>query len=334
MHTCTARLLAVTFLALLAIPTGCGEDRDTGSRPRSDDAIASAVVDAAAPADAAPTKSADATEAGPRPAADAAPADAAAKAVAPDAAADAGEAPEKGGGSPPSKVEPAETGDAVASKTLAPDAASKSADAGQLLAETGAGDKAPNELTSLLQKVYRDVSSFEADFQQTYRNRLLDRTRESSGHVWLRPPSKMRWEYAPPSKNLIVADGRFLFVYEPEPNQVVKMPVSGSELPSVMAFLTGGKALTEDYDVVEVHREKMQPQGLAGLELTPRTPSTVVSRIVLVVSRETGQVQRTVLVEPEGNTNTFVWSKVVTNVAIPDSRFTFTPPPGARLVER
>jgi hypothetical protein len=45
-----------------------------------------------------------------------------------------------------------------------------------------------DELTALLQKVYRDVKSFEADFEQTYRNRLLDRTRESKGHVWLRPP--------------------------------------------------------------------------------------------------------------------------------------------------
>jgi outer membrane lipoprotein-sorting protein len=41
-----------------------------------------------------------------------------------------------------------------------------------------------------------------------------------------------------------------------------------------------------------------------------------------------------VLVEPEGNTNTFVWSKVRTNVPITENRFSFTPPPGARIVER
>jgi outer membrane lipoprotein carrier protein len=344
MYTRTVRLLAVLFFAhLAAAQTGCGEERDAGSRSRGDGAPTSNTVADAATAslDAAPAKIADAaavaaeTDASPEPAADAASPDAAAKAAPPDAAAvDAGgEAPAKGSSA---KVAPAGPGDAGPAKAPAADAGSKSADAGQILAEAGAdgGGAEPTELTSLLQKVYRDVSGFEADFEQTYRNRLLDRTRESSGHVWLRPPSKMRWEYAPPSKNLIVADGRFLFVYEPEPNQVVKMPVKGSELPSVMAFLTGGKSLTTDYDVVEVHREKMEPQGLAGLELTPRTPSTVVSRVVLVVSRETGQVQRTVLVEPEGNTNTFVWSKVVTNVAIPESRFTFTPPSGARLVER
>ncbi len=191
-----------------------------------------------------------------------------------------------------------------------------------------------SRLTALLQAAYSDVRTFEADFAQTYRNRLLDRTRESTGHVWLRPPSKMRWEYAPPSKNLIVADGRMLFVFEPEPNQVIRIPVAGSELPSVMAFLTGGENITRDYHVQEVHHEKLAPRGQAGLELRPRSPSSVVSRVVLVISSSTGRVNRTVLVEPEGNTNTFVWSKVRTSVSISESRFVFTPPAGARIVER
>ena len=112
------------------------------------------------------------------------------------------------------------------------------------------------------------------------------------------------------------------------------MAVGSSELPSVMAFLTGGKNITRDYRVREVHRDQLEPRGQAGLELRPRSPSSVISRVILVIDRDTGQVKRTVLVEPEGNTNTFVWSKVKTNVAIPDSRFEFTPPADARLVER
>lgn len=236
----------------------------------------------------------------------------------------------------PTKAEPAQPEPTDGGSSKAPEEVTKAVDASPQPEEdpTSSVDPQTKVLTSLLQKVYNEVDSFEADFEQTYRNRLLDRTRESKGHVWLRPPSKMRWEYAPPSKNLIVADGRTLFVYEPEPNQVVKMPVSGSELPSVMAFLTGGRNLSADYNVREVHREELTPRGQAGLELRPKAPSSVVSRVVLVISRQTGKVQRTVLVEPEGNTNTFVWSKVKTNVTIPSRQFTFTPPAGVRVVER
>jgi outer membrane lipoprotein carrier protein len=236
----------------------------------------------------------------------------------------------------PSKTEPTPATPTDAGSTKAPSEKAKTVDAAPSSPDepNTTLDPETQTLTALLQKVYRDVDSFEADFEQTYRNRLLDRNRETKGHVWLRPPSKMRWEYAPPSKNLIVADGRTLFVYEPEPNQVVKMPVSGSELPSVMAFLTGGRNLSVDYDVREVHREQLTPRGQAGLELRPKAPSSVISRVVLVISRQTGKVQRTVLVEPEGNTNTFVWSKVKTNVTIPNRQFTFTPPAGVRVVER
>jgi outer membrane lipoprotein carrier protein len=193
------------------------------------------------------------------------------------------------------------------------------------------------ELTSLVQNAYRDARGFEADFEQTYRNRLLDRQQKSQGHVWLRPPTRMRWEYATPTKNLIVADGRTLFVFEPEPNQVVRMPVASSELPAVMAFLTGGRDLNLDYHVALVAPDvsvALRARGQGGLELVPRSPSSVVERVVLVVARDTGQVQKTVLVEPEGNTNTFVWSKVRTADSLPDSRFSFTPPPDARVIER
>lgn len=210
-------------------------------------------------------------------------------------------------------------------------------DGGAAVAARDGGDESDAEarqVAALVQRRYRDARGFEADFEQTYRNRLMGRNQKSSGHVWLRPPDRMRWEYAPPSKNLIVADGTHLFVFEPEPNQVVQMPVTGSELPSVMAFLTGGRDLTEDYVVRAVHGEELASRGQAGLELRPRRPSSVISRVVLVVARAAGEVLRTVLVDPEGNTNTFVWSAVRTDRDLPDSRFSFTPPAGARVVER
>ncbi len=207
--------------------------------------------------------------------------------------------------------------------------------------ETGASPSGPSakvrELTTLVKQAYSEARGFEAEFNQTYRNRLLGRNQDSTGHVWLRPPTRMRWEYRTPTKNLIVADGRNLFVFEPEPNQVIRMPVGDSELPSVMAFLTGGRDLNEDYHcklVSESVTKALAKRGQAGLELRPRRPSSVVERVVLVIGREDGRVQKTVLVEPEGNTNTFVWSKVRTDSEISDTRFTFTPPANARVMER
>jgi outer membrane lipoprotein carrier protein len=314
-----------------AVPTieDAATAQDDGGPPgdavATDPAVDSSLTPVAAQLDGgAPTKVADAS---PLPAPDAAPTRPA-KAVA-----DAGKAPLK---TPTKTPEPAPP-----TKTPEQDASVASIDGGSAPSTGDGGDSKISDevrtLTSLVAKAYSAAKGFEADFEQTYRNRLLERETKSRGHVWLRPPTRMRWEYTAPTKNLIVADGRNLFVHEPDDNQVIRMPVGDSELPAVMAFLTGGRDLNEDYHVHLVAAnvaKSLSDRGQAGLDLRPRRPSSVVERVVLVIARDTGRVQKTVLVEPEGNTNTFLWSKVQTDDHIPDSRFTFTPPPGANITER
>ena len=334
------RLAALTAaLAALAALAGCQCDRDhrTDDPLRRDAAVADGAVADGAVADGAVADAPSAARDGESERADGG----AGPAVAVDAGAptapaislDAGRAarPETGPSPPGPAVEPGVVADG--GPVPSPSGDGGVAD-GSAAAPPGGDDEAARRLAALVQAAYRDARGFEADFEQTYRNRLMGKTQKSSGHVWLRPPDRMRWEYAPPSKNLIVADGRHLFVYEPDASQVVRMAVGGSELPSVMAFLTAGRDLSEDYTLRSVHEEALTARGQAGLELHPRRPSSVVARVVLVVARDAGRVLRTVLVDPEGNTNTFVWANVRTDRDLPDSRFAFTPPAGARLVER
>lgn len=360
---------AYLFLALSVAATACDSSGGSGSRgvdtPSADGgAVESPEDSGVSPAtdaegeptvatDAGPSDSASADADGPGdgdedaevggepPTADASPTEPV------EAPADAGKAPtktprpEKRDAGTPSEPAPTKQPEPtpVEPTPSAPDAG---ADGGAAEATGDGGTKVGpsskvRELTTLVSEAYSKAHGFEADFEQTYRNRLLGRNQDSTGHVWLRPPTRMRWEYRTPTNNLIVADGRMLFVFEPEPNQVIRMPVGDSELPAVMAFLTGGRDLNEDYHVKLVSAEvtaALAKRGQAGLELRPRRPSSVVERVVLVIGRDNGRVQKTVLVEPEGNTNTFVWSKVRTDTKIADSRFTFTPPSGARILER
>ncbi len=320
-------------------PDASGEARDAGPTGPSPADGALAGEPDAGPSETADAEPSETADAGPSETADAAPvSDAAPAPATPDAAPT--KAPNKGdGGAATSKQPGKQPGK---QPEPGPDAAAAAPDAGPALTKGDAGpsgDLSPEarKLTALVQKAYSNAKGFEADFQQTYRNRLLGRQQKSKGHVWLRPPSRMRWEYTEPNNNVIIADGRTLFVYEPEENQVIQMPVSDSELPAVMAFLTGGRDLALDYHVhlLEPNVVKtLAARGQAGLDLHPRRPSSVVARVVLVFDRETGRMQKTVLVEPEGNTNTFLWSNVRTDVQIPNSRFTFTPPPGVRVIKR
>ncbi|NIQ96491.1 MAG: outer membrane lipoprotein carrier protein LolA, partial [Desulfuromonadales bacterium] len=63
----------------------------------------------------------------------------------------------------------------------------------------------------------------------------LDRTQQGGGRVTLRfeqqgggqvPLVKFRWEYEHPTRQEIVSDGRTMWVYIPENNQVIESDIS------------------------------------------------------------------------------------------------------------
>ena len=72
-----------------------------------------------------------------------------------------------------------------------------------------------------LEKILGKLNSFNADFVQIVKdstNQLID---ESVGKVMFQKPNYFRWEYKSPSKNEIISDGEFLYLYDPDLKQVI-----------------------------------------------------------------------------------------------------------------
>ena len=80
------------------------------------------------------------------------------------------------------------------------------------------------EVVRRLQARYDSTKDFTADFTQTVEAATLGQPLESSGQVFFKRPGRMRWEFAAPEKQTIVADGQTLWVYQPEHHQVLKAP--------------------------------------------------------------------------------------------------------------
>lgn len=101
--------------------------------------------------------------------------------------------------------------------------------------------------------------------QQVYdpRGKLKE---SASGSVALSAPRLFRWEYSRPYPQLIVADGRHVWVYEPDLEQVTKRPQGVEEQNSPLAALIDTTRLDKQFSV----REAGTAQGLEWLELTPR----------------------------------------------------------------
>ncbi len=66
-----------------------------------------------------------------------------------------------------------------------------------------------------------NVPGFTADFEQESILKAMAVTDTASGRLMVRQPGKMRWEYLVPDPQTIITDGKELWVYRPQENQVL-----------------------------------------------------------------------------------------------------------------
>lgn len=211
-----------------------------------------------------------------------------------------------------------------------------------VLAQTGkgkakkvkkSGKPTASQILEEVQKFYESTEDYQANFKQVYKNKLYNEMKKSSGKVYIKRPGKMRWEYKKPNVKLFVSDGKTLWVYEAEANQVYKQDLKSSELPTAVSFLMGEGDLKKDFKYKLVDNEKATKKGLLVIELVPKKATTQYKKLLFMVGDETYRVKRTIIVDHTGNTNSMRFEKVKTNQGVGSKKFKFKMPKGATLVE-
>lgn len=184
------------------------------------------------------------------------------------------------------------------------------------------------QVVSGVQAFYSTAKDFQADFRQTFTYKIYQRKKISTGRVFFKKPSLMRWDYEAPHERLFIADGEVLWVYEPEEAQVFKRSLASAQLPVALRFMKGEGRLTDDFKVASINKIERAYQ----LTLLPKTPSSEYRELQLIVDPDQFNVTASVLIDPVGNSNhiSFVDAKV--NSDLPSEGFSFTPPEGVRVI--
>ena len=200
-----------------------------------------------------------------------------------------------------------------------------------LVAAAPAGAATLEEVVAGVQGTYGKIQDLRAEFTQTSHNKSLGQDITAEGTVLLKKGGKMRWDYKSPAKQQIVSDGKTLWVYTPDLNQVNK-----GEAPKALAgpagsFLAGLGKLEEQF-TVRLHAQKADKAGRPMLDLAPKQPTPLLTRLVLTVDPKDWIVREAVLYDQFQNTVTMQFSKVAMNPKLEDSLFTFAPPKGAAVV--
>jgi len=154
------------------------------------------------------------------------------------------------------------------------------------------------------------------------------------------------WQYDPPTRQELVSNGKMLWVYLPENNQVIQSDletVSPARENDPMTFLTGLGNLSRDFQISYA----VPNQDAAGnyvLDLRPRRSSAVLNRMVIVVDRTAAEaiaaksgalvfpILSTTVYDPNGNSTTIEFSDLRVNRGISAGQFNFIMPPGVEVV--
>lgn len=184
-------------------------------------------------------------------------------------------------------------------------------------AETGA---------ARVEQFLHGLQSFEANFSQRLTDksgRILD---ESSGRLAIQRPNRFRWDYQAPAEQVIVADGKRIWLYDPELEQVTVRRLDDTLSATPAMLLSGDGKLQDNFKVVRSKREN----NVDWVTLEPVRPDTDFKSVTLgFVGAELRHMQ---LADKLNQTTSLEFADMQSNKPLDPQRFTFTPPPGTDVI--
>ena len=190
--------------------------------------------------------------------------------------------------------------------------------------------RSADQIVDSLQKNYDATVDFVADFRQETEVKTLNRKLKASGKLYFKRPGKMLWRYEEPKGQLVLADGKNLYFYQPEQNQVIKSPLKNafrSDIP--LSFLLGLGNLKKDFNATLKGTE--ENQYVLGLE--PKGELGGFSEVFVAVGRSTSDIDWVSVRDAAANVTTIRFSGMRKGVGVQESLFRFQVPDGVDIVE-
>ncbi|RYZ07068.1 MAG: outer membrane lipoprotein carrier protein LolA [Myxococcales bacterium] len=188
-----------------------------------------------------------------------------------------------------------------------------------------------DEIVTRVQAFYDKTATFKAGFKQRYYVQAYDKTKDSAGSVIFEKPGKMSWRYTS-NGNRVVSDGNVIKIYEKENKQMYEQPLSKTQYPAALSFLTGQGKLKQNFKFSKQDSKQMKFESGYVLEGSPLQPTAAYDKVFFYVDAQTYQVRRVLILDAQGNRNRFDFVTSEANTKSPPGEFSFTPPPGTQVI--
>lgn len=170
------------------------------------------------------------------------------------------------------------------------------------------------------------LHALRGDFSQTVYDSHGNITGSSQGVLALEAPRLFRWQVTKPYKQLIVADGKKVWIYEPDLQQVTVRDQGAQEAHSPLTVLTDLSQLDSEFKASDVGTR----DGLEWLRLVSRSQDPQFD--YAEIGFDASGPRRMVFKDTIGNRTEIAFSEWQRNPSLPADTFTFVPPKGTDVV--
>ncbi|MDH5299988.1 MAG: outer membrane lipoprotein chaperone LolA [Gammaproteobacteria bacterium] len=178
-----------------------------------------------------------------------------------------------------------------------------------------------------LQSFFAGLKSYQADFMQKVSNSQLGSVNQAKGKLFIQRPGKFRWDYVQPYQQQIVSDGKKIWIYDHDLEQVTVKRVTRSLSQTPAMLLSADYDIDQSFDVTSF----MGDDDLSWFELIPKGGDTSFTSIRMGFKSD--KLVRMTLEDNLGQTTELSFTNSLRNLPLPKTLFNFTPPKGVDVFE-
>jgi outer membrane lipoprotein carrier protein len=173
------------------------------------------------------------------------------------------------------------------------------------------------------------LKSLRAQFTQSIKDSQGHQTDQTRGELLVLRPGRFRWEShddpgsaAADSGQVLIADGRNVWFYDRDLQQVTVKPVDAALTATPLMLLSGGDEVRKSFDISDAGSK----DGLSWVRVKPRGSDADFRQAVLGFAG--GELKQMLLEDKLGQLATLIFTRSERNAPVSVAEVSFAPPKG------
>ena len=185
-----------------------------------------------------------------------------------------------------------------------------------------------NQLALRVEKKYRSLKNLSMDFIKITRSEVFETESKIKGKMILKNPDKFKIQT---EKETIVCDGKFVWTYSVENQQVIKNLIGRSEnIFKPNRYLSNFRS---EYVPFLKGEEKVNRTKCFKLLLSPKKDDVFIKGMTIWVDKKNHLARKLKYKDANDNEVVLIFQHIKTNRKIRDSEFIFQAPPGVEELD-